>query len=218
MKKVSKIVIYGDSISTINHGNGGYEGALREAYGAEIVNYAVGSSGLAYTTPNNTAQILENPEHIPGDADVILLWHGTNDWYWGSPVGRLGDTEPDTFYGAVNKAVSSIRRCAPEAVLVWITPIYRFEKGDGVPEAGRAYETKNKAGNTMEAYYQAIMQASVRYGFPVIDMRRLCGIHEGNQELYLEDQVHPNQAGYERISRVLKRGLDALLYDSGYEI
>lgn len=70
----------------------------------------------------------------------------------------------------------------------------------------------------MEAYYEAVMRASVYYGFPVIDMRKFCGIHEENHELYLEDKVHPNKAGYEKIKRVLERGMKELLDYAGYEV
>lgn len=218
MKKVKKIVIYGDSISTRNHGEGGYEGALGKAFQAETVNYAAGSSGLSLATPDNAASILSNPQNIPEDADVILMWHGTNDWYWGCPVGSIQDQSAETFYGAIQTAVGCIRKAAPHAVFVWVTPIFRLEKPDGMTEEGMAYETKNKAGFTMETYYEALVRASMYHGFPVIDMRRLCGIHEGNQKLYLEDRVHPNRAGYEKIERVLEKGIKELLYYAGYEI
>lgn len=217
MKKVKKIVIYGDSISTKNHGEGGYEGALGQAFQAETVNYAIGSSGLSFVTPNNTASILLDSRNIPEDADVVFVWHGSNDWYWGTPVGNVEDVTPDTFFGAVSVAVRRVREKAPNALLVWGTPIYRFENPDGIVEPGSAYQTKNKIGYTMEAYYKAIMQASVYHGFSVIDLYRLVGIHEQNQEFYMEDRVHPNRAGYEKIFRVLKKGLTELLYYEGYE-
>lgn len=216
MKKVKKIVIYGDSISTVNHGDGGYEGYLRERFSAEVVNYAISASGLSLITPNNTVSILADEGNIPKDADLILMWHGSNDWYWGSPIGNLLDGASDTFLGAVGEAVRRIRRAAPEAAFVWMTPIFRYEAPDEGSAAGNAYETENKVGNTLFDYYQALKQASVYHGFPVIDLRRLCGIHEGNQHLYLEDRVHPNKAGYERIFRVMERQLKDVLYDAGY--
>lgn len=218
MKKVKKIVIYGDSISTGTHGEGGYEGFLKETFQAETVNYAVGSSGLSLGAPDNAVSILMDSRNIPEDADVIFMWHGTNDWYWGCPVGKMQDETPDTFCGAIRVAVHCIRKKASDAVLVWATPIFRLEKPDGTEKEGIAYETENRAGFTMEAYYEAVMRASVYYGFPVIDMRKFCGIHEENHELYLEDKVHPNKAGYEKIKRVLERGMKELLYYAGYEV
>lgn len=184
----------------------------------ETVNYAISASGLSLATPNNGVSILMNEENIPADADVILVWHGSNDWYWGSPMGNLEDSTPETFLGAIATAVRCIREKAPDALLAWGTPIYRFQNPDEVEVPGMAYQTKNKIGQTMEAYYQAIMRASVYHGFPVIDLRRLTGIHEKNQELYLEDRIHPNRAGYEKIARVLKKGLEELMYYEGYDL
>lgn len=217
MKQIKKIVIYGDSISTINHGGGGYEGYLKEKFSAEVVNYAVSASGLSLATPNNTATILADSAHIPRDADLIIMWHGSNDWYWGSPIGELTDEDSHTFLGAVGQAVHRIRNQAPDAVLVWLTPIYRYQAPDQVEQAGHAYSTHNKIGNTMMEYYLGLQQASICHGFPLIDVRRLCGIHEVNQEQYLEDRVHPNKAGYERIWRVLERELGNILHVAGYE-
>ena len=48
------------------------------------------------------------------------------------------------------------------------------------------------------------------HGFPVLDLRRECGIHAFNHSLYLEDGVHPNKAGYERIIQVMERGWEAV--------
>lgn len=217
MKKVKKIVIYGDSISTVNHGDGGYEGYLRDRFAGEVINYAIGSSGLTLHTPDNTAAILADSRHIPADADLIIMWHGSNDWYWGSPIGTLKDEDSHTFLGAVGEGVRRIRQAAPNAVLVWLTPIYRYEAPDQKTDPGNAYETENKIGNTMMEYYHGLELASVRHGFPLIDIRRYCGIHEVNQELYLEDRVHPCKAGYERIWKVMERELVKLLSDAGYE-
>lgn len=212
MKKINKIVIYGDSISTREYGEGGYEHFLAENFGAEIVNYAVGASGLSQTTPDSTVSLLMEHKNIHEDADIVIMWHGTNEWYWGSEIGDISDEGADTFYGAVHNAVKYIREKSPHALFVWLTPIYRLQNPDGITTVGNAYEIKNKAGNTLEDYYRAIERASVRYGFPIIDMRRLCGIHETNHSLYLEDCVHPNRAGYERISRILIKALEDLLY------
>ncbi len=49
-------------------------------------------------------------------------------------------------------------------------------------------------------------------------MRRFTGIHEENHELYLEDKVHPNRAGYEKIEKVLEKGMKEILYYAGYEV
>ena len=36
----------------------------------------------------------------------------------------------------------------------------------------------------------------------MVPMRQLAGIHAENESRYLEDHVHPNRAGYERIEKI----------------
>ena len=191
------IAIYGDSISTGTHGEGGYENTLKNSLSLDkVYNFAVGSSGLTRKTPGGMLEVLDkNP--VPEDAELFLIWHGSNDWYWGS--------ELEAFSEAIEAAVDRLRAAVPTACLAWVTPIYRFECPDGMAQAGEAYELPNKSGYTMLDYYVELERASKRLGFPLIDMRRLCGIHRDNAELYLEDRVHPNRAGYQRISAVLAR-------------
>ncbi len=123
----------------------------------------------------------KNP--VPEDAELFLIWHGSNDWYWGS--------ELEAFSEAIEAAVDRLRAAVPTACLVWVTPIYRFECPDGMAQAGEAYELPNKSGYTMLDYYVELERASKRLGFPLIDMRRLCGIHRDNAELYLKTGFIP---------------------------
>lgn len=205
MSSVKKIVIYGDSISTTEFGGGGYEAYLRERFDAEVINYAISASGLSLITPDNTLTILEEDANLHEDADLIIVWHGSNEWYWGSEIGQLGNQNRETFLGAVDRAMERIHEKSPNAAVFWLTPIYRYQAPDGCECEGKAYETKNKVGNTMLDYYEAIQKASAYYGFQVIDVRRMSGIHEGNHEKYLQDNVHPNKEGYKKVWKIMER-------------
>ena len=70
------IAIYGDSISTGTHGEGGYEAMLKSSLSLEkVYNFAVGSSGLTRKTPGGMLEVLDkNP--VPEDAELFLIWHG----------------------------------------------------------------------------------------------------------------------------------------------
>ena len=48
-------------------------------------------------TPNSLISLLENQENLPKDADLIIIWHGTNDWYWGAPLGDIDSLDDSTF-------------------------------------------------------------------------------------------------------------------------
>lgn len=207
-----KLAIYGDSLSTGTHGEGGYEAMLKESLGLlETFNLSVGSSSLSKGSPGCMADLLEEGR-LPEACDIILVWHGSNDWYWGVPSGNQSDREPSTFYGAISYAINTLRREFPKARIIWVNPIYRMERPDGGELAGDAFQTPNKSGNTLGDYVDILERASLIHGFPVIDMRRLSGIHAYNAGYYLEDGVHPNKNGYVLIHSILDSEIRRLIF------
>lgn len=216
---MDKLIIYGDSLSTGTHGDGAYLATLTESLSVKrLENFAVGSSGTAEITPNSLVSILDGQKEKQKNgstegcgAELVLVWHGTNDWYWGTEIGTPGEDNPKTFYGAVKKAVTEIRRKNPDALLVWVTPVFRWEAPDGKKEAGDAGFLPNKAGHTAADYTAALRDMADRYHFPLIEMGRLLNIHQYNEERFLEDHVHPNAAGYRKIEKILIPQLKQLI-------
>jgi lysophospholipase L1-like esterase len=207
-----KLAIYGDSLSTGTHGEGGYEKKLKESLCLSgTYNFAVGSSSLSKGSAGCMADLLEEGR-LPEEADIILIWHGSNDWYWGVPIGNQGDREPDTFNGAISFVIERLRINFPNARIIWVTPIYRMERPDGVEVEGDAFRTLNKVGSTLLDYVEALDRSSLYHGFPLIDMRRLSGIHAYNSGFYLEDGVHPNRNGYELIHLILDHEIRRLIF------
>ncbi len=209
-RDIKKIAIYGDSISTTSHGDGGYEGILKKSLCLDhIYNYAVSGSGLSLHTPNSMASIVQG-DNIPEDVQLILIWHGTNDWYWGTELGSPMDKEANTFWGAISFVLHRLRSKLPTAKIAWATPIYRKEAPEGSNTSGNAYQSQNAVGHTLLDYYEALEKASKIFGFYLLDMRRLSNIHGENAHLYLEDEAHPNRAGYELIHEVLYKEIKRL--------
>ncbi len=205
--EMNKMIIYGDSLSTGTHGNGGYLEAVRMAlHIKEIENHAVGSSGLCEGTPNHMLGILQSQvgKTEGMGADLVLVWHGSNDWYWG--------VEQMAFREAIPRAVHCVRQRNPQALLVWATPIFRYETPHQGKICGNGFFTENAVGNTLEEYAQSIRQMGKRLGFPVIEMGISVGIHAENEKHYLEDHVHPNAEGYQKIARVLTAEIEKYLY------
>ncbi len=211
--KLEQVWIYGDSLSTGTHGDGAYLEALkREFHVKELHNFAVGSSGLSKITPNGMLEVLDKQirdrlwEKLE-KPDLIFIWHGSNDWYWGTPIGSFGNEEGESFWACVRTALTIFRSKFPDTPIVWATPIFRLEMPDGKNRTGDAAFLENKAGHTMYDYGQALWEASGRYHFPLIDTGRLVDIHRQNEERFLEDHVHPNRAGYRKIEKVLIKGI-----------
>jgi lysophospholipase L1-like esterase len=210
---MNKLIIYGDSLSTGTHGNGGYLQALRDAFQpAVLLNRSIGSSGCAACTPDSMMQILSRDDPDACNADLIFVWHGTNDWYWGTPFGPDGLEDPNTWQGSIARAVQILRRLSPHALLVWATPLYRFECPDTGNISGDAAFLKNKVGYTQLDYTAALRVQADLWHFPVIETGRLCGINAQTDSELLEDHVHPNASGYRHIQRVLCAELKQLWY------
>lgn len=204
---IKTAVIYGDSISTSDYGKGGYEPYLRQKLGIETVyNHAIGASALTDGTYCSLIRLLDDSAYLHADADLVILWHGTNDWYWGAPVGIPGSADMEderTYVGALNHAVRKIRAAAPSALMISMTPLWRFQAPDGCETAAEAWTNPNRAGAVLWDYSDALLEMSRILCFPVVDLRALTGFNEFNYPVYLPDMVHPSDPGYRIISDIL---------------
>lgn len=210
--KISSAVIYGDSISTYEFGGGGYGNLLREKLSIEnIYNHAVSGSTLSRGIENSLVSILQNEENIHSGADLIIIWHGTNDWYWGIPAYKSEEGEVN-FEDETEYVISLLRGKCPNAEIAFLTPLYRFQAPFGTEFPGDAYSLKNKVGSTLKDYYDVIIEKSRKLCFPVIDIRRLSNINYYNAGKYLPDFVHPSQEGYIKITEIISKEIDRLSF------
>ena len=206
--KQHTLAVYGDSISLDDYEGGGWPRKIQSLLDFEkVYNHAIGASGLSASTPNNTVRLLDDPKNLHSDADLVIIWHGTNDWYWGAPVGNAADTGEDTFAGAMHAAVRKLRQVNPEVKIIWMTPIFRHQPPDQSDSTAEAWESKNKAGFTMKDYDGMIWEQSNRLTFPVIDLRRLTNFSMENKHIYYRDIAHPSEPGFERIADLIARHL-----------
>ncbi|MCR5755167.1 MAG: SGNH/GDSL hydrolase family protein [Acetatifactor sp.] len=136
------------------------------------------------------------------DADVILIFGGTNDYGHGdAPIGNMNDRTDDTFYGALHNLYSELLTTFPKARVVAMTPLHRLEEERQINERG----IRNVG--TLRDYANVIKEVAAYYAIPVLDLYEKSGIqpdHETNRELYLPDGLHPSDAGNRRIYELLK--------------
>lgn len=206
MRPINELWIYGDSLSTGTHGKNAYLDGLRARLSIRhITNYSVGSSGLTRFTPDCMASIVDRQmkEGFPAEAgrpDIILVWHGTNDWYWGSPL--------DLYGREIDRITGLLRSFAPDALLLWPNAVFRLEKPDGGERVADAFSNPNRNGDTLLDFMGILESHGARQHFPVIEMGQSVNIHRYNETLYLEDHVHPNEEGYRKITNVLAREIE----------
>ena len=211
MNLQGKIInVLGDSI-TQGHGTSGpehfYVKVLGDLLGAaEVRNFGIGGTRLArqYGADNYPWPFTERYKDMPDDADLVLVFGGTNDYGHGdAPFGGSADRTNDTFVGACHYLFSGLVKKYPNARIVILTPLQT------------SYD-QNPSGNTGKPlidYVDTIIEVAAHYSLPVLDLYRTAGICPRIPEQltrFMPDGLHPNDAGAYRVAERLTAFLNAL--------
>jgi lysophospholipase L1-like esterase len=106
-----KIAILGDSIST-----GGYVNTLGNLTGATIQNLSVSGKVLAGGLTGMVGGIDQ-------DADVIIIFGGTNDyWHKTVTIGDADSTDSKTYVGALKYILNDLKTNHPDAQYLFVFP------------------------------------------------------------------------------------------------
>lgn len=198
--KGAKINILGDSIT---EGAGvtteeRFTDLLASRYGAITRNYGIGGTRIApQHQPSQEAQydldFLMRAEQLDPDADVVLVFGGTNDCGHGdAPFGEMADRTPDTFCGAMHTLCRRLAERFPDSLIVFMTPLHRLHEEGYAP--GR---------RDLGSYVQAIRDICAWYAFPVLDLYATYGVNPDIQvlmERFMPDGLHPNAAGHRMLA------------------
>ena len=215
--KGKKIAFLGDSITegvgVSDREHCRYDNRLKEAYGLSAVyNYGISGTRIAHqrmpsSNPRQDLYFCARAQDLARDADVIVIFGGTNDYGHGdAPFGKIGDDTPATFCGAVEYLLSVLGVTYPAAQLVFMTPARRW--GD---ECARA--EKGDEGLPLLAYVDVIKEICARHGVPCVDLYRTMGINPNNEderERFAPDALHFNDAGHARLAECLMACLNSL--------
>lgn len=180
---------------------------LKEArnYGWGGTTYAVGGHWYekAESTPTYNASLGRDfcsRVHIMGDADVILVFGGTNDFGAGcAPIGSFEDRTADTFYGACHVLYQSLIARYPHSKIIILTPIHR-----ACEENPRGEEAKPQAVGTLSFYVDIIRQVAKYYELPVLDLFATTRLQRKDTALFqrcLPDGLHPNDEGHQILAQ-----------------
>jgi lysophospholipase L1-like esterase len=212
-----KIGFLGDSIT-----NGVGASTIAKAYvslmgnefgEANVINYGINGSLIASSTSHPSAPpypMCERYENMSDDLDIVVVFGGTNDWYYGTAWGTVDSSDTDTFLGALNVLMSGLvqKYCGKE--IFFVTPM------------SSAYSAKNTdnpnpdTGKTMLDYRNAIIERATYHAIPVIDLYGMCGMdvahNAANKTYYSSDGVHPNDAGHKRVHDRIVTFISNILY------
>ncbi len=184
-----------------------YQNVLGRMVGAARVdNCGISGTRLAIQTGPDQygAPFSERYLTMPDDADLVLVFGGTNDYGHGNaPFGEMSDRTADTFCGACHVLFSGLIKKYPTARIVIMTPLQR---------TGRENRSAN-SGKPLIDYVDTIMRIAEEYSLPVLDLYRTAGICPDipeHQQLFMPDGLHPNDAGAYRVAERLAGFLSAL--------
>ena len=136
---------------------------------------------------------LERYPAMDDDADIITVLGGTNDWGNNVLIENEADThDATTLKGAIRTLIEGLLTKYPGKHILWATPTHR---DNGTHPTGF-----NANGDSMKDYWYAIKDVCAEYSIPVIDLFAESGINKFNLDLYSDDRLHPNEAGYHRIA------------------
>lgn len=204
--KGKKINFLGDSIT---QGVGAsceetrYISRVAEKTGAVCRNYGVGGTQFVVQYwGNDRVDFNYRADAMDRDADIVVIFGGTNDFGHCVPVGSFTDRTVDTFYGAAHSLFYKVVEMYPDATVVVLTPFHRFGE-----------QLFRQGGDVLKRYKDAIVEVAEYYSLPVLDIWSESGIQphiEMLKEKYMPDGLHPNDLGHELLSNMIVNFLKSL--------
>ena len=200
-------ITYGVGASDAEHS---YPAVLQRLTGAaQVRNYGVSGTRIARQQKDDEdwdrkRAFVERYVHMEDEADLVIVFGGTNDYGHGdAPFGTLADRTPHTFCGACHTLFQGLLKKYPTARLAIMTPM----------QCGSCSARPAISGKFLKDYADALIQIAGEYSIPVLDLYRSLGItfevpEQG--ERFCPDGLHPNDAGAERIARLLAEFLKTL--------
>lgn len=193
-----KLLLLGDSITQgccASTPEKGFAELLSREYGLIVQNHGIGGTRIArQRTPSEDPQydrdFCSRVEELEKDADIVLVFGGTNDHGHGdAPLGGCADRTPDTFWGACRYLAEALQERYPSAKIAFLTPLHRVGENDPKPGSGAV----------LSDYVNLIYLTAQQFGLPVLDLYQESAIRAHIPQIaarYTTDGLHPNDAGH----------------------
>ncbi len=152
--------------------------------------------------PDFDRHFVSRVPEMDADADVIVVFGGTNDFGHGdAPIGTMSDREDTTFYGGLHALYTALIEKYPAARIVILTPTHRLNEDNPCGDGNKPEDV----GRLID-YVRIIREVAEFYSLPVLDLFAASGIQprvKVLQERYMPDGLHPNDAGNARLAEVI---------------
>lgn len=172
----------------------------------------ISGSGATLSSHTGSPSILRNQvPNIPADAEYIIIFGGTNDYWSQTELGEESSTDVGTFWGALNSIFETVPTQHNRAKLIFITPYKQWRNDitiEGVDkDSDNGYGTSMNLGQgILKDYRDAIIKKCEQYSVPVLDLYSIMQSPEFEpwRGLYTDaGDVHPNNNGHTEIAYLL---------------
>ena len=134
--------------------------------------------------------------------DYFIVEQGTNDHLAGIPLLNPDDRyDISTFGGALYTTIDNLKKAAPEAKIIVISPCLTFTSEGYSDEYDLSF-------GTVEAYVDLEKKICAETGVSFVDYYYESGINRENLWDYLYDGLHPNDAGNDIMIDLIKEKLN----------
>lgn len=191
------VAVFGGSVSVIPESDVA-KNMWKEKLGMTVTNFGVGGAGFSSLQGKSLQQQVDEA----GVFDIYILWASTNDYTNKREIGSYTDySEFDGFdeeklvtqAGGINYCIKKIYEINPKA------QIYFFTSSKAFNDRG-AYDPFSE--NGMVEHVNMQKKICQLHGIPYLDQFTLGGYNMYNKDLYYNDPIHMNEAGYKKIGEL----------------
>ena len=211
--KTKKIACLGDSITEGAQAAGWqwhrYIDSWCKSNGINSIVTNLGIGGTSVCTSSYVSDRLKpfvnRLDTIPADADIVVIFGGTNDWGNSAILGNITDTGTSSFYGAYKYILEWLAINRPNAKVMTMTPLKRYYRGNGTTWVN-AQTTPNSRGNILPDYVRAVKEVSEMYAIPCVDLHNESGLNpvlENVRNRFIGDGLHPTAEGNKKMYPVI---------------
>ena len=205
----------GDSQTEVNyHKNKIYCDWVKEILGlSKANNYGISGTTIAKKNASDNTAMCVRYANMDENADLICVMGGVNDRWFNCQMGSFGDTDPITFYGAMETLCNGLLTKYPGKTIIFITP---------TEQNNNNCNSSNTTGYTPTDFANAMKRVCAKYSIPVFDANTCSGIYplnQANASIYTTDKLHLNNKGHEvlgnKLSKFILNGANVVVINNG---